>query len=274
MTTPALTAPDLFTGIGLGQFHQPGALRTMRLFAGSPVLLDQVAAEAEEVIGSLPASEVTRPGHVTRWTKPYGRVRQWSLLGRGRGTDSTRDDHDGTRDGKTCSLDPIRFPTLTRFVETFGHATNMRLNVLDAASGLSPHEEPVVYPVGDGEVVYRVRFHYPIISNPDAVVLLDGAEYHLGVGDVWYFNNGCVHAARNGGTEWRAHLVWDQWLTEETWAQMFAPDRPRLEQLDPTPYDLPTQLDTVVVSDFERQRDRRLTLDDWRGLRSRFGSAR
>lgn len=270
MTTETISPEDLFDRIGLGQYHEPGSLRCARVFEGTAGLHDAIRGEVEEVVSSLPSSEVGRPGHVTRWTKPYGKVRQWSLLNRTGATDSTRDDHDGRRQGKRSTLDPARFPALTAFLGLWPDATNMRLNVLDAASGLSPHEEPVVRPQPDGSVIYRTRFHYPVITSPEAVVLLDDEEHVLGAGDVWYFNNGCVHAARNDSDRYRAHLVWDQWLTERCWSMMFGPDRPDVA-LELTPrFDEPAPIRSIRVEEFERQRDPSLTLEAWRSRTSRF----
>ena len=38
---------------------------------------------------------------------------------------------------------------------------------------------------------------------------------------IYYFNQGCVHAASNPGDAPRIHLVWDQLLTPDAFALMF-----------------------------------------------------
>src|SRR5262249_14818748 len=50
-----------------------------------------------------------------------------------------------------------------------------------------------------------------------ARVMLDGEQFQLQAGIVYFFNNGCVHSAHNGGDEPRYHLVRD--MFHDVWGQ-------------------------------------------------------
>jgi hypothetical protein len=78
---------------------------------------------------------------------------------------------------------------------------------------------------------FRGRFHLPIVTNPEAYVLLDGDLFHLQEGRLYFFNNGCIHSAINDGETDCFHLVWDMLLTEATIELMFGDEsHPPLER--------------------------------------------
>lgn len=135
-------------------------------------------------------SDVTRDGHATNWTHPFGTVRQYNLFSN-EGYDNTISNVGRTRD-----------KVLQEFIEPF-QALNFRINILGDSSGLNQHIETIEIPQG-----IKVRFHVPIQTNPGATVFLDGDNYHLEEGKLYYFNNGCCHSAKNTGNT-RIHLVWD-----------------------------------------------------------------
>jgi hypothetical protein len=67
----------------------------------------------------------------------------------------------------------------------------------------------------------RARFHLPIQTNEQSTVLADGHWFRFERGNLYAFNNGCVHAARNEGDEHRFHLVFDVLMTERAYRTMF-----------------------------------------------------
>ena len=84
-------------------------------------------------------------------------------------------------------------------------------------SGLSPHEENVVFPKGADEMKVKMRFHLPVFTNRQTKMLLDWNWYQFHEATIYYFNNGCIHAAANSSEDKsRVHLVWDMWARQST----------------------------------------------------------
>ncbi|GAA4216672.1 aspartyl/asparaginyl beta-hydroxylase domain-containing protein [Actinocatenispora rupis] len=54
-----------------------------------------------------------------------------------------------------------------------------------------------------------VRLHVPIVTNPGAVVVIDGTEYHWEAGRLWFGDFDRTHQVRNDGEATRIHLVLD-----------------------------------------------------------------
>ena len=122
------------------------------------------------------------------------------------------------------SITAQTFPTVAKFISAFPHALNMRLNGMGKKSGLSPHEENVIHWYGAARPTRffaRVRFHLPMQTNEQALMLMQGETFHFQAGYVYFFHNGTVHSANNQGDTYRYHLVWDMLLSRETYAQMF-----------------------------------------------------
>ena len=66
----------------------------------------------------------------------------------------------------------------------------------------------------DGEV----RFHIPVLTNPDVEFVLNGARVEMKEGDCWYLDFNLPHRVANRGATDRIHLVIDcvvnDWLRE------------------------------------------------------------
>ena len=202
-----------------GDRHR-GGFRCLRLFrlegAAFGALRADVLALAQDRVGSLVAS----PGHVTNWTGPFGEVRQLSLLNASGRVDDFSSDHDGSIFGKRFHL-ASSCPSLAAFVGAFPHAVNFRVGILGPRSGLSAHEEHALIRMQDGSVGARLRLHLPIVTTPEAELVLDGDVHHLEEATVYFVNHGCVHEASNGGDRPRIHLNWDVLLTRETYDLLF-----------------------------------------------------
>lgn len=68
-----------------------------------------------------------------------------------------------------------------------------------------------------------VRLHIPIITNPAAVMVIDGHEYHWDAGRLWYGDFNRPHQARNSGDDTRIHLVLDCLLSPDL-LNLFPPE--------------------------------------------------
>jgi aspartyl/asparaginyl beta-hydroxylase len=214
-----MTPAELLRGILDGDRHA-GGIRCLRLFTVEQRLFSALVDEVTGLCGSERASDVTRPGHITNWTKPFGEVRQFSILNRTGRFDDFSADHDLSCLGKRF-YQSERYPTLGQLISCFPHAVNFRVSVLGSKAGLSPHEEHALIQTKLGTVGARVRFHLPVVTNPGAQMLLDGQVHHLERATLWFVNHGCVHDAANHGDEDRIHLNWDMLLTADTYELMF-----------------------------------------------------
>ncbi|MEU1090069.1 aspartyl/asparaginyl beta-hydroxylase domain-containing protein [Streptomyces sp. NPDC005576] len=72
------------------------------------------------------------------------------------------------------------------------------------------------------------RLHVPVVTNPGAVLVLDGAEHRWQPGDFWFGDFSRTHRVQNSGSEHRVHLVIDVLVTPglaslfpETWQEYF-----------------------------------------------------
>lgn len=158
------------------------------------------------------SSDVTSRSHRTYWTNPYGKANQWDLWN----TDGKFDSNEGIgikhiKNKKFHHHNEL--PSLGQFIDSFPDKINFRLNLLKPSSGLGQHEEQIVEKYQKKPFV-RVRFHLPIQTNNLSNVFLDGEWFHYSEGNIYFFNNGCVHCAENNGNTDRLHLVWDCVLTE------------------------------------------------------------
>jgi len=161
---------------------------------------------AHDIIGGHKPS-IIEAGHVTNWTKPQGTVHQWSCWNTHGNTSNTVEDFNYNPRGRT-----FVHSGLEEFFSKVPGLANLRLNMMMPESGLSPHEEHIVLPGGK----MRIRYHIPIQTNRYCTSLLERDWYHMKKGHLYLFNNGCVHAARNGSRTYsRFHFVFDQMLTEE-----------------------------------------------------------
>ena len=197
-----------------------GGMKMMPCLALDPIWFAAIQRDVAKLMASKPSSNVSEKSHPTNWTNPYGQVTQHSLWNESGSTADTTTDHNLKIEGKLFTA--LDCDALRRFFSAFEKgALNFRLNGMAPHSGLSPHEENVIH-----EEKIRVRFHLPVFTNNKVRAMLDGEKFHMRAGYIYYFNNGCVHAADNDGERMRYHLLWDMWLDEWTEDKLFNPDSP------------------------------------------------
>jgi len=197
-----------------------GGIKLQPCLALDPAWFGAIQQEVRGLLRERAPSDVTRQDHPTHWTNPYGKAVQYSLFNASGDTSDTSADHDHKHEGK--SFNAAGCKALQRFFSCFeSRALNLRLNGLLPDSGLSPHEECVLH--GDR---LRLRFHLPVFTNGQSSLVLDEERFQVREGVVYYFNNGCVHAAQNDGREERFHLLFDLFLDEWIWQNVLDPDSP------------------------------------------------
>jgi hypothetical protein len=214
-----MQAEELLTGIRDGDAHY-GGIRCLRLFRIDRELARALLAEVDRLCTVERGSDVQEREHVTHWTQPSGAVRQFSLLNRSGDFSDYADDHDLSCLGKHFHH-AARYPRLATFIGGFGHAINFRVNVLGAGAALAPHEEHSLFISKAGTPAVRARFHLPLRTARSARMMLEGDVYRFAPRTIYYFNQGCVHAASNPSGGPRIHLVWDLLLTPQIFALMF-----------------------------------------------------
>lgn len=79
-----------------------------------------------------------------------------------------------------------------------------RLLALEPGALLPEHSDQYI-----GFGFGHVRLHFPIVTDPLAILSLDGMDYHWKPGEFWYGNFKLPHAFRNESTDRRVHLVVD-----------------------------------------------------------------
>jgi len=228
-----MTADELLAGIRDGNFHR-GGICCLRLFRVERAFARALREEVDRLSATETGSDVQEREHVTHWTRPTGAVHQFSLLNRSGDFADFHDDHDLSCYGKHFHH-AVRYPRLASFIGCFAHAVNFRANVLSAGAALSPHEEHSLFLSEAETPAVRARFHLPLRTTRGARMMLDGEVHRFLPRTVYYFNQGCVHAAANPGSAPRIHLVWDMLLTREAYELMFgdALAPPRLERVPP-----------------------------------------
>lgn len=240
-----MDAYETIRRIAGGNYHRPDGLRALHLGKVDGGMFKALQQDVATLLKEWTPSIVREGTHSTGWTEPVGEVKQWSLFnGHGR-TDDTSDDFEY---GDLGSKRPVPLPGVTALAESLPDLVNLRLNLLGPGSSLSPHEERLERVLGGNRVALRGRFHLPLRTTQKALMLADGDLMHFEAGHLYFFNNGCVHSAENGGKSDRLHLVWDQLMTEEAVEVMFG-------ELPP---------DWLAQDLHEVKVTRRIDVSDWR----------
>jgi hypothetical protein len=216
-----MTYTEFVSGFRAAYEHR-GGLKMFPCGRLDPRWLEQIRSEVNWIIKHHEASNVSARDHFTNWTRPRGEARQFSLLNATGNTKDYSSDHSFELEGKK-----LVFPHLegiARFAGLFGdQLINLRLNGLGHNSGLGAHEERPIQAMPMG-TKYKIRFHLPIYTNPSARICLDGEKFHFEEGVLYFFNQGCVHAAINDGEEPRYHLVLDCLLSKDLHDRLLSQD--------------------------------------------------
>jgi hypothetical protein len=217
LDSPAMVIRELVNA----NYGHESSYKSRDLYILDNIFLKKLRDEVLELIEVEKPSNVAKHNHVTNWAGPIGVSKQFSLLNNSGRFDDTSSDHNKSKKGKAFHHKE-RYPTLARFIEFFPDAINFRANVFGSNSGLKQHKEDIVLVQSSGTPGLRVRFHLPIKTNKDVLMFVGGNYYHFNEGVLYFFHNGCVHAAHNHhNAQDRVHLVWDMLLTEDTYNRMF-----------------------------------------------------
>lgn len=108
--------------------------------------------------------------------------------------------------GESCVDTPLMdaMPETRSVVGDVGdELLRVRLLALQPGADIGTHVDE---PAGERK---EARLHLPITTNPEASFSVEGEEVTMGAGELWWFNVGLPHSARNRGDSPRVHLVID-----------------------------------------------------------------
>lgn len=106
--------------------------------------------------------------------------------------------------GQDLSL--INLPELEKVADFFGKKNIIGINYfnLDKDSSLHEHRDM------NGNLLFGiVRIHIPIKTNPEAIMIIEGKDYHIPLNTAWALDTSGLHALSNGSLDNRIHLVID-----------------------------------------------------------------
>ncbi|GAB2739731.1 aspartyl/asparaginyl beta-hydroxylase domain-containing protein [Kitasatospora kifunensis] len=129
-----------------------------------------------------------------------------------------------------------RLPYLRAILDSIPAPLNaVRLMALGPGAVSRAHHDPK-YRLDQG----LVRLHIPIVTQPEAVIVLDGVEHCWQPGSFWYGDFSRTHLVRNTGPATRVHTVIDALLTRELADYFPAEFRSALAEADVLFNQLPT----------------------------------
>lgn len=201
-------------------FHRHG-IRCLRLFRADSDFLTEIQAEVTDIVRTCASSNTADPTHITNAvTKPVGETSYYSLYNATGDTSDWSTDYNCEFAGKAF-IDARGYPNLNRLLSFFLDTTQFKILGLGPGASLSPHDSSILYR-RNGRYHVMLRLHLPVVSPPNATMLIGDQLYRFEEGSVFYFNHGCVHSAQNPSGVWRYHVVWDMRLTERSYRTLFS----------------------------------------------------
>lgn len=98
-------------------------------------------------------------------------------------------------------------PVLAQAAAPYGFADpvypKVMLARLEAGHGIDRHVD------GGGSHPLTHKIHVPLETNPEAILTVDGEDFHLQTGRAFEVNNLAPHGAFNGGRADRIHLIFE-----------------------------------------------------------------
>ena len=73
---------------------------------------------------------------------------------------------------------------------------------LDPGAILHPHRD-----LTGASMNNRIRFHVPIITNPNVEFIVNNEKIKMNPGDLWCLDTSYLHSVRNDGFESRVHII-------------------------------------------------------------------
>ncbi len=109
-----------------------------------------------------------------------------------------------------CNIDP-QWPIAAQILNELG-ARNPELMVfyyLEPGAKIHPHRD-----LSGAALSNRIRFHVPIITNPDVFFIVDGQRVIMKPGELWCLDTSYTHSVANEGAQSRIHIVLECGINE------------------------------------------------------------
>lgn len=101
----------------------------------------------------------------------------------------------------------LLLPVMARAAAPYGYAAPVypkaMLARLAAGHGIDAHVD------GAGSHPFVHKIHVPLRTAPEAVLSVNGEDFHLAAGHAWEVNNLVPHGAFNGGERDRIHFIFE-----------------------------------------------------------------
>ncbi len=197
-----------------------GRIKVLRLFACEPKLLASVRNEAIGVV-TQNLDQGLAEGHPTfdyvrkwdpKWTPKPNTIFQYSLYNSHDDLAYFDEDHHWF-EGRHFNANLKSIPEFFRTYFADTELQNFRIQAVSGGGDLGLHRERIVA-IPKREHDYKLRFHLPVVTNPNVSFIMDGENHTMDEGSVYLFNQSCLHGVANTGNEMRIHLVWDCYLND------------------------------------------------------------
>jgi hypothetical protein len=200
---------DIRYGLAMGNWHKPGSI--LSLDVGNIIPFSDLKSEIIDIMETKPYRDLRTRQSDPGTAAALDDVRHWSLFNRSGKTDDYSDDFNYETKDKKVHGGPI----IKSIFSSVPSLVNIRIAYMGPGAALDVHEEQLAFPRAGKKVALRCRFHIPIITDENAVMMLDGQQFHYEEGKLYAFNNGCIHDACNNGNTGRTHLLFDILLTKD-----------------------------------------------------------
>lgn len=207
-----------------------GEISILPLFECEPKLFEELQKEAstirfkyagQRVEGDQATAKYVSAQDQTWKVKPDS-VHQYSLYNSTGDFLYSADDHHWSSANRRFHPTLIAIPKFYRRYFLDSELQNFRLQSLSNEGSLGQHREKIIG-IPNRERHYKLRFHLPIITNPEVEFFMNGLTYKMQAGWVHIFNQSCLHGVKNAGEQIRIHLVWDCYLNDYILRSMIAP---------------------------------------------------
>ncbi len=206
-----------------------GRIKILELIQCDPPFFEAVEREVMELLSKRKGYSLDT-GHPTfdyirkwdpRWKPEPDTVTQYSLFNTRNDIVFFEEDHHWFPDRQFNSM----LTEIPNFYERYfgdSELQNFRVQAVAGGGGLGQHRERIVA-IPKRESHYKLRFHLPILTNPDVTFLMDGESFHMEAGWIYLFNQACLHGVSNQGDAMRIHLVWDCYLNDYIISRLIVP---------------------------------------------------
>jgi hypothetical protein len=148
------------------------------------------------------------------WTPKENSLGQWSLFNSRHDFSFAEEDHHWQATDRQFNKNLKAIPKFFELYFPEGEMQNCRLNLVDAKGSLGLHREKIVG-IPKREDDFKLRFHLPLVTNPNVLFIMDGKKYTMKEGTVYGFNQGCLHGVSNNGNALRVHMIFDMYLNPQ-----------------------------------------------------------